>query len=344
MIIIPEDVIEYFGCSCVPSLFLITRIEEDNKKVNNAVNDLLSQVEEAIANSSSEYQPLVARVNGLPLEQAKFSIASVLINEALAKKRISILSNVNAKPIKPYEHKDLSGIKVNNDGLVKLKEFDLQSPVHGMGRGSTVFQILPSILSATNSMYWAYDDLVDLNPNAEIHIRVDPLLIQSAAEFKPYIQKMLVYGKPLDWKSISKLKTPIHSRWRPDPGWQDDVEFTDLVWFPCDEGIEFICEEIPKTNTNSFRASRYFHSILNPDTLTFGHCDGAIRIYSDEEISERCRTHVRNIGKIGKRIKIFLVNSDITNNDWTSLVCAFYIWNNDIQNYFGVGIPSLSTQ
>jgi hypothetical protein len=344
MIIIPEEIIEYFGRSCIPSRFLITRIEEDNKRVINAVNDLLRQVEVTIADSGLEYQPLIARVKGLLPEQAKFYIASSLIDEALAKKRISILCDVNTGSIKPYDHNDLNGIKVNSDGLVKLKEFDLQSPMHGMGRGSTVFQILPSILSATNSMYWAYDDLVDWNSKAEIYVRLDPLLIQSVTEFRPYIQKMLVYGKPLDWKFISKLKTPIHSRWCPDPGWQDDVEFTDLVWFPCDEGIEFICEEIPKSTTSSFRASRYFHSILNPDTLTFGHCDGAIRIYSDEEISERCHTHVRNIGKIGKRIKIFLVNSDITNNDWTSLVCAFYVWNNDIQNYFGVGIPSLSTE
>lgn len=337
MIIIPEEVIEYFGRSNIPSLFLITRLKENDIQIIEAINELTKQVSAILTEPTPEYLILASQSKHLPLEQAKFSVTAILIDRALAARRILILSDTTSKVIKPYDHKDLNGIKVDNEGLVKLEEFDFISKSPSLVKGLTAFDILPSIFTAINSMYWAHKELIkNLSSKANIYIRLDPLLLQPVIEYKPLFQKMLVYGKPLDWNYIYNLKSIIHSRWQPDYGWQDDVEFTDLVWSPCDDGIEFICEEIPKSTSNSTRGSRYFHSILNPNKHTIEHCDGATRIFSDGEISERRLSHVRNIGKIGKRIKIFRVDGNINIEDWTNLVCAFYVWNNDIQNYFGL--------
>ena len=82
-------------------------------------------------------------------------------------------------------------------------------------------------------------------------------------------------------------------RWRPDPGWQEDVEFTDLVWSPGKDGVHFTCEEVPKLATCTVRGSRYFHGIYIPGKHSFTHCDGAIRVYSAQELVDRHQAHVR---------------------------------------------------
>jgi len=151
--------------------------------------------------------------------------------------------------------------------------------------------------------------------------------------------KMWVYGRELDWQDIRSLKEDRHMRWQPNHGFQSDVEFTDLVWSPRDNEIHFICEELPKKELSCIRGSRYFHSIFIPDNPRFIHCDGAMRIYSTQEIEQRYTTHVRNIGKIGKRVKIFQTDFDIPTIGWASLASAFYVWNMDIETYFSESKP-----
>jgi hypothetical protein len=124
--------------------------------------------------------------------------------------------------------------------------------------------------------------------------------------------KMLVYGKQLDWDDIASLKEERHLRFQPDFLKQEDVEWTDLVWTPCDEGIQFICEEIPKLTACKVRGSRYFHGIYAPSKKSFIHCDGAIRIYDISELEQRLQIHVRKAGKMGNRIKIFRIQEILT--------------------------------
>ena len=222
-------------------------------------------------------------------------------------------------------------------GNVKLSEFD--TSVRYLKRGSTAFEILPSIATSTNSMYWALKNLFKLTTRGEIKIRLDPLMINQASTYRPMEYKMLVYGKELDWRDIGSLKEDRHMRLQPNYGFQYDVEFTDLVWSPRGNEIHFICEELPKINANCIRGSRYFHSIYRLGECRFIHCDGAIRIYTTQEIEERHNVHVRNIGKIGKRVKIFQTDFDIPRIDWVSLVSAFYVWNMDAENYFKESNP-----
>lgn len=174
-----------------------------------------------------------------------------------------------------------------------------------------------------------------LADKSEILVRLDPLMVQSAGDYKLLIQKMWVYGKALDWHEIRNLREELHMRWQPDPGWQEDVEFTDLVWSPRDDGVHFICEEIPKADALSLRGSRYLHGIYVSTEHSFAHCDGAVRLYSLQEHNERRSTHVRKVGKIGKRIKVFQINVEIPANEWTSLAGAFFVWNSDVERYFG---------
>lgn len=71
-----------------------------------------------------------------------------------------------------------------------------------------------------------------------------------------------------------------------------------------------------------------------PEKVT--HCDGALRIYDQDEIKIRQRFHVRQpeVRKIGKRVKLFLINDEIDQELFMSLATNFFMWNEDAINYF----------
>jgi len=333
MIEIPNEIVDHFSTSNISTLFLMPETLGQNSKVGEILREISEQLKQ-ISTQDREYQPSwykeLANLHGdLDVDW----VIGHFIDKAIAMKRLSLLNTGKQSPqIKPYDHPDLNGIELDSNNLVKLSEFDVS--LGYLKRGSTVFEILPSIANSINSMYWALRILFRLAEQGEIRIRLDPLMVQESSTYKQPFFEMLVYGKELDWQDIRSLKEDRHMRWRPDHGWQQDVEFTDLVWSPRGEEIHFVCEELPKKELSGVRGSRYFHSIYIPDNPRFIHCDGSIRIYSTEEIEQRYTTHVRNIGKIGKRVKIFQTDFDIPAIDWVSLVSAFFVWNMDIEGYF----------
>jgi len=337
MIEIPNEVVDHFSTSCMPARFQLPGSLEQDSKVGKILREVSASLQQ-IAGSNKEDQPnwfreIAEKHSYLKDEQLIEWLIVQAIDREIAKRRLLLLnSSKQLRQIKPYDHPDLSGIELDNNSLVKLSEFDIS--LRHLNRGSTVFEILPSIAYSTNSMYWTLRILFGLAKPGEIKVRLDPLMVQQASTYRSMEYKMWVYGKELDWQDIRNLKEDRHMRWQPNHGSQSDVEFTDLVWSPRDNEVHFICEELPKKELSCMRGSRYFHSIFIADNPRFIHCDGAIRIYSTQEIEQRHTTHVRNIGKIGKRVKIFQTDFDIPTTDWTSLVSAFYVWNMDIERYF----------
>ncbi|WP_041067963.1 hypothetical protein [Cohnella kolymensis] len=239
-----------------------------------------------------------------------------------------------ARP-KPYNHPDLLDVTYDKHQLVRIEELNIE-------RGGTirskdhVFQILPS-LPQKNSMYWVLPFLFKLGSRAEVKIRLDPFMIHPAVSYTEVAYKMRVYGTPLDWNDISNLKEVRHARWMPDSLGVEGNQFTDVAWDPRSDGIHFVCEEVPTVVDSKFRGSRYLHGIYNPMTSRFAHVDGAIRLYTEDEISNRHLVHVRNSGKSGIRIKIFQADGEIDREMWCNLAASFFVWNKDVQEYFTSG-------
>jgi hypothetical protein len=337
---IPEEVITYFSKSNIPLFHIIPIMFESKESLGFLLRDIVEQSSNLIKSIYEQEPQWVNDVRQWPSDQQKILTLTNLISDAIAMRRLSILTtNINEKDIKPYDHPDIQSINPSIDRLVNIDNFDYGSQYFpGLKRGNTVFEVLPSIANSENSMYWTLQYLIDLCKKCPICVRLDPLLIHPLADYRPIFFKMQLYGKPLNWEEIRKTKEEIHTQFQPDIGTRNDVEHTDLVWSPRDNEIHFICEEIPKPDMIRVRGSRYFHSIYIPTKNSFVHTDGGMRIFSQQEIDERINTHVRKIGKIGKRIKNFLVDGEISTTEWTNLMCAFFVWNNDIQNYFGVGI------
>ena len=150
--------------------------------------------------------------------------------------------------------------------------------------------------------------------------------------------RMWWYGRPLDWNRIHKLKVEDHGRWLPG-GLSTRAEFTDFVWSPRNEEVHFQCEEFPKVNDIFARGSRYFHTIYHVAKEKIIHLDGALRIYKDKNWEKRKDIHLRKSGKVGVRVKLFRIDAPVDRNVFGVLCSNFFVWNNDVERYFGAEIP-----
>lgn len=330
--IIPNEIIEYFSAKNIEVSFLVPDVINDvENPINQSVKKFIDSINIEILDNF-----LADKNNSFMCESyskeatyynARIGYISKIIKEEIVKRRIYYICKENYEEIPlPYNHPELKGILIDKNYLVSLPELK-NRPL------KTVFQILPS-LPQLNSMYWCKQHLEKLNDNVAIYIRLDPFMHEPIETYREMFYKMLVYGAPLDWEDITNLREDRHARWMPSALTSDDVDFTDLVWSPRSDGIHFICEEVPKQSAIELRGSRYFHGIYNPENLYFSHFDGAIRFYKDSEILERKKHHVRNLGKLGKRVKIFQVNSIVDRDSWCNIAASFFIWNQDVIDYF----------
>ena len=98
-----------------------------------------------------------------------------------------------------------------------------------------------------------------------------------------------------------------------------------------------MCEEVPKLETAAHESGRYLHAIYRPSQAAIVHLDGALRIYTNSEIIERHTQHVRKVGKIGLRQKVFRVDGAVSQDVLSSLCQAFFVWNEDVSRYFAAG-------
>ncbi len=330
--VIPNEIIDYFAAKDIEASFLIYDVINDiENPINQSIKKFVDSIDVEILNTflADKTNSFICRSNSIEATyySARIEYTSKKIENEIVRRRKDYICKETYKDIPlPYNHPDLKGTTIDKNYLINLSDLKSRSM-------KTVFQILPS-LPQLNSMYWCKQHLLNLKNNVEIYIRLDPFMHEPIETYRETFYKMLVYGTPLDWEDIANLKEDRYARWMPNALTSSDVNFTDLVWSPRSDGIYFICEEIPKQYAIEMRGSRYFHGIYNPENLCFSHFDGAIRFYKDSEILEREKYHVRNLGKLGKRVKIFQVNGQVDRESWCNIVASFFVWNQDVIDYF----------
>lgn len=251
---------------------------------------------------------------------------SSTLYEKIAELRKDIIIN----DFLPYNHESLKDLEVDKNNLIDLSKFDIN--INAFQRNGYVFGIVP-ITASPNASYWLTETIINSGINNISKVRLDPFFIYALNEHKPIFYRMLCYGQELNWQRIEKLKQDEHCRWMPDSQ-SSKIEFTDLVWSPRDGEIHLTCEELPKITAINYLGSRYIHAIYSIKDQEFIHIDGALRFYSYDEHHERKNSHIRKIGKIGKRIKIFQVDGQINKKLLCDLITTFFVWNEDVQNYF----------
>lgn len=183
MIEIQEQVVDYFGKYNVPAFWLVQKLMEEDSELGRNIRHLLNELDIILRSSQNDQPSWINKLGHLPSGSKRIMGLSHLITTVVAAKRLAILStDYKSREVRPYDHPDLKGIKPDPNGLVKHREFDTLSG--GLRRGSSVFEILPSIANAANSMYWANRSLAALGDKAEVLIRIDPLMVQPIRDYR----------------------------------------------------------------------------------------------------------------------------------------------------------------
>lgn len=256
------------------------------------------------------------------------------LHKEVPKRRINIFRNPhNAKRPLPFNHPALLDVKLDKNFLAPLKAFKLQGT--GLIRNGFAFTMAPYI-PASNVCYWLLNFFSTSKISDYIWLRLDPFIIKPAKEYLSLEYRMWVYGRPVDWDRLLTINTSEHGQWLPAVASSSDIKVTDFVWRPNKDELHFTCEELPKIEYLEERGSRYLHAIYNRQAKTISHVDGAIRLFSLDEYQKREQCHVKDTEatKIGKRIKVFEVKKNISVNDFCGITAAFYVWNQDVIDYF----------
>jgi len=328
--------IYYFKSSLLDPFLEVFRILNDpsNVQYKNLLDDL-NRIDKTTLNEflnrHNYVNAIVNSANNKDQEIRAYCLIDILQKE-IAKERILALLDNSQRP-RPYDSENLKNIEIDSEKLASIDQFNLLDP--GFRYNKFVYVLLPPT-PQLNSSYWLsrlFSKIMQ-EERCKIKIRLDPFIEKSISEYKPVILKELIYGAPLNWDKIFNLSQEDSGQFI-DLNENSEIYITDYVWKPLSNETHFTCEELPKKSSISHCGSRYFHAILDKVTGKIKHCDGAIRIYSDEEYMQRINYHLKQpeVRKIGRRVKIFQME-DCDRDFLSKLATCFFVWNHDIRNYF----------
>lgn len=340
--IVLREVFDYFAADPIGPLLNLHRVAADSENpISHLIMKQLTLFDHTIIEAVKEdkqFQFFSGKEEGADLDrEAGLWMLNRLLLKGIPEARMKILidSLEKERPV-PYDHPAVASLKLDSECMVPLNSFQVKAGA--LIRAETGFTIMPPIQSP-NSQYWLLQALLRERLHTITTVRLDPFIVQPAKDYACMEYRMWWYGRPLDWDRIDTLKSEEHGRWAPGK-LSTQAAYTDFAWTPRDGEVHFRCEEIPLKDDLLSRGSRYFHAIYSPVQKKIIHLDGAIRVYKPEEWEIRKANHVRNSGKIGKRIKIFRVGTDVPRDCIGTVCSSFFVWNYDVARYFGANISN----
>lgn len=88
--------------------------------------------------------------------------------------------------------------------------------------------------------------------------------------------------------------------------------------------------------------NRYVHSIRDMSRHRFIHLDGAAKIYRKPSFDKRIATDLRSSAKSDYYVKLYRIDGDLPDDDWTQLINAFFRQNDDVRQFLGGKSDELS--
>lgn len=196
-----------------------------------------------------------------------------------------------------------------------------------------------SILNNYNTYF--IDEFIRLNSNNDITLRIaiDKNLIGLSETYRGVLEFDYWWGPKFnnDISSIPDQVTRYES--------SDEQKFFSSVagtefWWKTD-GVEKTLEieeirEQPSLGIGKESyGCRYIHSIYDNNKTEFIHFDGAIRLYSDEQILKRWEDSINKAGKNTTYTKLFRIDGKLELSDWKKLCILYYKGNPLLFEYFG---------
>ncbi|MEA4967861.1 MAG: hypothetical protein VB048_07070 [Bacteroidaceae bacterium] len=216
-------------------------------------------------------------------------------------------------------------------GIFKNKSSEILVFVHRYFRKSL------SIFNSINHFF--IDELIKEADNINIKIALDFDLIGYAKTYSQTIELEYWYGPKFN-DDVSKIPSgvTVHSADEYSK-YLDGIDKTEFFWKKESDMQTLEIEEI--RNIPSFWVEkdswgcRYIHSIYDDLAKSFIHFDGAIRMYTTDEMIHRISKDIRTAGKHTFYTKIFRVDGKMNIEKWKNLVCHYYQSNLLVPEYFG---------
>ena len=331
---IPPEVFEYFAAHPDGPLWNVSRALNDTPQpVVRGLNSFFDTISKDDVQEVQQ-DALFKHLSDGSVDadrSARIWITEHFLSMEIGRRKLALLcTEIQKSRPAPYGLPAIADVPVDSDHLVPLSAFKYDGS--RLLRNGYAFNILTTT-NAANSSYWLLQTLFSQGLGSRASVRLDPFLFGPEDHFPAMFYKMWMYGRPLDWERIRTLRVPEHGRWFPG-SLSHKSEFTDFCWYPRRDRVHFVGEEVPKNESCTSEPSRYLHAIYNPASEQIQHFDGALRIYTAEELGERHRLHVRNGGKVGVREKVFRTDEPIQRDAFSVITQAFFVWNRDIQRYF----------
>lgn len=197
-----------------------------------------------------------------------------------------------------------------------------------------------SLLNNYNTYF--IDEFIRLNSNNDITLRIaiDKNLIGLSETYRGVLEFDYWWGPKFN-NDISSIPNEV-TRYESN---EEQKFFSSVLgtefWWKTDENektleIEEIREQPSLGIDKDSYGCRYIHSIYDNNKSEFIHFDGAIRLYSDEQILQRWDANINKAGKNTTYTKLFRIDGKLELSDWKKLCILFYKGNPLLFEYFGV--------
>ena len=198
-----------------------------------------------------------------------------------------------------------------------------------------------SLSRINNYNTYFIDEFIRLNSNENIKLRIalDPDLIGLSKTYTGTLEFDYWWGPKFN-EDISNLPNEV-TRYESSVEQKtfSSVLGTEFWWKTDDSGRTLEIEEIRESPSLGIDAEsygcRYIHSIYDIEKQEFNHFDGAVRVYSEEQILERWETNINKAGKNTHYTKLFRIDGKLDLADWKKLCILYYKGNPLLFEYFG---------
>ncbi|WP_456324692.1 hypothetical protein [Desulfonauticus submarinus] len=254
-------------------------------------------------------------------ERCIFAECVSLVRKNLAKEVFSKLFNsadkdglINFKDI-------LKEFETIGPGVFKYKKDDLAIFAHPYFRKSL------SRLNNFNKFFLQNFFSLDTKENLDLKIALDPDMIGLASTYKEPIELEYWWGPKFD-DNIENIPPGVTVHASED--YQKifyGILKTEFWWKEENGNKIFECEEVIETLSLGIGqdkySCRYVHAIFE-DSKGIFHFDGAVRIYTKEELEDRKGKNINKAGKHVKYFKLFRIDGELDINEWKTLVCNYF--------------------
>jgi hypothetical protein len=328
-----------FGVLVEPKLsrvignFYYGESDQDYEAINPRIHHHWQQINiEACQPHIAEFQHLLG---------ANFSNNGKFIEKGAIAYQLENITNTVFPDL--FSRLDKSGLIYLND---ILKDFDYVG--HGIFKSKDsafcifchqYFKRSLSLLNSYNTYF--IDEFIKLKdqPNLTLRIAIDRNLIGLSKTMKGNLELDYWWGPKFN-EDISNLPDGV-TRYESN---EDQKFFSNVVgtefWWKSDGNEKTLeVEEIREkpslgVNKDSY-GCRYLHSIYDTSRQEFIHFDGAIRMYTDEQILVRWETNISKAGKNTDYTKLFRIDGKLELEDWKKLCILYYKGNPLLFEYFG---------